>query len=60
MANTLCSIKEKLAHENKRPNFYKRYVDDTFALVPDLTAHVLVNQDQLKEKQVVIRSPKVS
>ena len=37
MANTLCSIKEKLAHENKLPNFYKRYVDDTFALVPDLT-----------------------
>lgn len=60
MANTLCSIKEKLAHENKRPNFYKRYVDDTFALVRDLTAHVLVNQDLLKEKQVFIRSPKVS
>ena len=39
MANTfMCSIKEKLAHENKLPNFYKRYVDDTFALVPDLTA----------------------
>ena len=28
---------EKLVHENKLPNFYKRYVDDTFALVPDLT-----------------------
>ena len=39
MANTfVCSIEEKLAHENKLPNFYKRYVDDTFALVPDLTA----------------------
>ena len=39
MANTfLCFIEEKLAHENKLPNFYKRYVDDTFALVPDLTA----------------------
>ena len=34
-ANTfMCSIKGKLAHENKLPNF----VDDTFALVPDLTA----------------------
>ena len=34
-ANTLmCSIEEKLAHENKLHNF----VDDTSALVPDLTA----------------------
>ena len=32
MANTfMCSIEEKLAHENKLPNFYKRYADDTFA-----------------------------
>ena len=39
MANTfMCSIEEKLAHENKLPNFYRRYVDDTFTLVPDLTA----------------------
>ena len=39
VANTfMCFIEEKLAHENKHklPNFYKRYVDDTFALVPDL------------------------
>ena len=34
----MCSIEVKLAHENKLPNFYKRYVDDTFALVPDLAA----------------------
>ena len=32
------SIEEKLAQENKLPNFYRRYVDDTFALVSDLTA----------------------
>ena len=39
MAKTLmCSIEEKLAHENKIPNFYRTYVYDTFALVPDLTA----------------------
>ena len=30
-----CSIEEKLARENKLPDFYERYVDDTFALVPD-------------------------
>ena len=33
-----CSIEEKLARENKLPDFYERYVDDTFALVPDLAA----------------------
>ena len=27
MANTfMCSIEKKLAHENKLPNFYKRYL----------------------------------
>ena len=25
----LCSIEEKLRNENKLPDFYKRYVDDT-------------------------------
>ena len=39
MANTyMCSIEEKLAQGNKLPNFYRRYVDDTFALVPDFAA----------------------
>ena len=42
MANTFYMrsnlIDEKLAHENKLPNFYKRHADYTFALVPDLTA----------------------
>ena len=39
MANTfMCSIEEKFAYENKLPSFYRRYLDDTFALVPDLTA----------------------
>lgn len=35
MANAfMCSLEdleEKLARENKRPSFYKRYVDDTLA-----------------------------
>ena len=34
----MCSIEEKLGRENKLPDFYKRYVEDTFALVPDLAA----------------------
>ena len=38
MANTfMCSIKEKLARKNKLPSFYKRYVDNTLALVRDLS-----------------------
>ena len=38
MANAFsCSIEEKLARENKLPSFYKRYVDDTLALVRDLS-----------------------
>ena len=32
MANAfLCSIEEKLEQDNKLPEFYRRYVDDTFA-----------------------------
>jgi len=39
LANTFtCSIEEKLTHDNKLSNFYRRYVDDTCALAPDLTA----------------------
>ena len=38
MANAfMCSVEEKLAHENKLPSFYNRYVDDTLALVRDLS-----------------------
>ena len=39
MANTfMCSIEEKLERENKLPPFYRRYADDTFALVRDSSA----------------------
>ena len=38
MANAfMCSVEEKLACEKKLPSFYKRYVDDTLALVRDLS-----------------------
>ena len=37
MANTfLCSIEEKLKNENKLPDFYRRYVDDTLATMKDI------------------------
>ena len=29
----MCSVEEKLERENKLPSFYKRYMDDTLALV---------------------------
>ena len=32
----MCSIEEKLESGNKLPTFYKRYVDDTLAMVPDI------------------------
>ena len=34
----ICAIEEKLAHENKLPDFYKRYVNDTITVVSDLPA----------------------
>ena len=33
----ICSTEEKLARENKLPSLYRRYVDDTLALVRDLS-----------------------
>ena len=37
MANAfMCSIEEKLENKNKLPSFYRRHVDDTLAMVPDI------------------------
>ncbi|CAH3151296.1 unnamed protein product, partial [Porites lobata] len=39
MANAfMCKIEKQLETENKLPTFYKRYVDDTLSVMPDLTA----------------------
>ena len=39
MANTfLCSIEKKLEQDNKLPEFYRRYVDDTFAMMKNVPA----------------------
>jgi len=39
MANAfLCSIEEKLEHDNKLPEFYRRYVDDILATMKDVPA----------------------
>ena len=39
MANVfLCSIEEQLDRNNKLPSFYKRYVDDTLATMPNIQA----------------------
>jgi len=35
LANTfVCYIEEKLEEKNELPSFYKRYVDDTFKIMP--------------------------
>ena len=34
----VCSIEEKLDRNNKLPSFYKRYVDDTLATMPNIQA----------------------
>ena len=39
----LCSVEEKIERDNKLPEFYKRYVDDTLATmpnIPDATAYL--------------------
>ena len=39
MANVFrCSIEEKLEQDNKLPEFYRRYVDDTLATMKDVPA----------------------
>ena len=36
LANTfMCSVEEKLEENNELPSFYKCYVDDTLAIMPD-------------------------
>ena len=37
MANAfMCSTEERLLNQSKMPNFYKRYVDDTFSIMPNV------------------------
>ena len=39
----MCSIEEKLEEKNELPSFYKRYVDDTFTIMPDLKKAYFLN-----------------
>ena len=37
MANVfMCSIEERLLNQGKMPSFYKRYVDNTFSIMPNV------------------------
>ena len=36
----MCSVEEGLKHEGKLPVFYRRYVDDTLTIMPDVTAAI--------------------
>ena len=46
LANTfMCSTEEKLEERNELPSFYKRFVDDTFTIMPDLNkANVFLDE----------------
>ena len=34
----MCSIEDKLDQDNKLPSYYRRYVDDTFTIMPDIAS----------------------
>jgi len=34
----MCSIEETLDREGKMPSYYRRYVDDTFTIIPNKTS----------------------
>ena len=34
----MCSIEDKLDQDGKLPSFYRRYVDDTFTIMPDIAS----------------------
>ena len=36
----MCSIEDTLKLESKMPTYYKRYVDDTLTIMPDITSAV--------------------
>ena len=34
----MCSIEDKLDQDDKLPSYYRRYVDDTFTIMPDMAS----------------------
>jgi len=34
----MCSIEDKLDQDGKLPSYYRRYVDDTFTIMPDIAS----------------------
>ena len=34
----LCSIEDKLDQDGKLPSYYRRYVNDTFTIMPDIAS----------------------
>ena len=34
----MCSIEDKLDQDGKFPSYYRRYVDDTFTIMPDIAS----------------------
>ena len=50
----MCSLEENLEEESKIPNFYKRYVDDTFVIMPN-TAEAYAFLDVLNSKHPALK-----
>ena len=38
LCSFMCSIEDKLDQDGKLPSYYRRYVDDTFTTMPDITS----------------------
>ncbi|KAL9961314.1 hypothetical protein ACROYT_G030228 [Oculina patagonica] len=55
LANTfMCSLEDKLQEEGKIPSYYKRYVDDTFAIMPN-TADAYAFLEVLNSKHPALK-----
>lgn len=50
----MCSLEEQLQEEGTIPTFYKRYVDDTFAIMPN-TAEAHAFLDVLNSKHPALK-----
>ena len=37
----MCSIKDKLDQDGTLPSYYRRYVDDTFTIMPDVASAII-------------------
>ena len=54
----MCSIEDKLDQDGKLPSYYRRYVDDTFTIMPDMgytRGHLHERVDGHKQKSSIYK-----